>query len=108
MTVYDKEVLVAAIEQWGNDKQTDQLIEEMGELIQEIIHCRRAGTAYKSPNLIEEIADVSICLEQLKIIVDSNFLEGYFDEHLQAFVDRKLARLQSRIDMATKHSEVDR
>ena len=100
MTCFDTVLLGDAIDHWGEDKQTDQLIEEMSELIQAIIHCRRSGGPYKSSNLIEELADVSICLEQLKIIAGRNFVEGYFDELLQDVVDSKSRRLQSRLDMS--------
>ena len=53
-----------AIMKYGCDKQTDVAIEEMAELTQSLIHNRRGRPA----NIPEEIADVEIMLEQLKII----------------------------------------
>lgn len=48
----------------GAKAQTDVAIEEMAELTQALIHNRRGRPA----NIAEEIADVEIMLEQLKII----------------------------------------
>lgn len=48
----------------GADAQTDVAIEEMAELTQALIHNRRG----RPTNIAEEIADVEIMLEQLKII----------------------------------------
>ena len=56
--------LQAAIDAYGTDNQTDVAIEEMAELTQALIHNRRGRPA----NIAEEIADVEIMLEQLKII----------------------------------------
>lgn len=57
-------VLTAAVLSYGRDAQTDVAIEEMAELTQALIHNRRGRPA----NIAEEIADVEIMLEQLKII----------------------------------------
>ena len=60
----EKSYLQAAIDTYGTDNQTDVAIEEMAELTQALIHNRRGRPA----NIPEEIADVEIMLEQLKII----------------------------------------
>lgn len=62
----EKSCLQAAIDTYGTDNQTDVAIEEMAELTQALIHNRRGRPA----NIPEEIADVEIMLEQLKIIHD--------------------------------------
>jgi len=54
-----------AWEHWGPDAQTDVLIEEMSELTKSLIKARRRGVEF-SPQVIEEIVDVQICLDQLK------------------------------------------
>lgn len=53
-----------AIEMYGKNNQVDVAIEEMAELTQALIHNRRG----RPSNIPEEIADVEIMLEQLKII----------------------------------------
>ena len=58
------EILTAAIEKYGEKAQEEVAIEEMSELIQAICHKHRG----REHNIAEEIADVEIMLEQLKII----------------------------------------
>lgn len=58
------EVLKKAISLYGDEAQENQCIEEMAELIQAINKKHRG----KAHNIPEEIADVEIMLEQLKII----------------------------------------
>lgn len=60
----DLEIMVAAIRTYGEDAQEKVAIEEMAELIQAILHKHRG----RPHNIAEEIADVEIMLEQLKII----------------------------------------
>lgn len=64
MTEY--EILTTAIRTFGDDAQERQAIEECSELIQAICHKQRG----REHNIAEEIADVEIMLEQLKIIND--------------------------------------
>ena len=61
-TIYKK-----AIETYGEIPQIDVAIEEMAELTQALSKYKRG----KQHNVEEEIADVSIMLEQLKIIFDN-------------------------------------
>lgn len=49
---------------WGSAAQVDMAIEEMAELTHALIKARRKGEIF-TPEVIEEIADVSICIEQL-------------------------------------------
>ena len=58
------EILTAAIRTFGEKAQEDVAIEECSELIQAISHKHRG----REHNIAEEIADVEIMLEQLKII----------------------------------------
>ena len=60
----DVEIIEAAIRVYGAREQEDMAVEECAELIQAINHKHRG----RSHNIAEEIADVEICLEQLKII----------------------------------------
>jgi NTP pyrophosphatase (non-canonical NTP hydrolase) len=58
------EILCAAIRAYGEKAQEEVAIEECAELIQAISHKHRG----REHNISEEIADVEIMLEQLKII----------------------------------------
>lgn len=60
----DKEIFKSAIGVFGAFEQERMSIEECSELIQAISHKHRG----RPHNIAEEIADVEIVLEQLKII----------------------------------------
>ena len=60
----EKEIFIDAIRVFGEKEQEEVAIEEMAELIQAITHKHRG----REHNIAEEIADVEIMLEQLKII----------------------------------------
>ena len=60
----EKEIFNAAIRVFGGSAQEEVAIEEMAELIQAITHKHRG----REHNIAEEVADVEIMLEQLKII----------------------------------------
>lgn len=62
----EHEVLKAAIDRYGAKAQEGVAMEECAELIQAISHKHRG----RQHNIAEEIADVEIMLEQLKIIND--------------------------------------
>jgi NTP pyrophosphatase (non-canonical NTP hydrolase) len=62
----EKEILITAIRTFGETAQEGVAIEELAELIQAISHKHRG----RRNNIAEEIADVEIMLEQLKIIND--------------------------------------
>jgi hypothetical protein len=65
----DREQLYNTVwKHWGADAQTDQLIEEMSELIHALITARRNNTFYTYA-VSEEMADVSICLEQFEVMM---------------------------------------
>lgn len=79
-----------ALRKWGVDAQVMMAVEEMSELTKEICKIFRGkGTL---DNLADEIADVLITLEQLKLIYD---LGDIVDEHMAA----KIHRLQDRLGM---------
>lgn len=81
MTKY--EILTSAIELYGEKAQEEVAIEELSELIQAICHKHRG----REHNIVEEIADVEIMLEQLKIINDCSI-------QVDGFVAEKLLRLE--------------
>lgn len=70
METRDYEVLRNAIRTFGNDSQIDMLIEEMSELTKALLKARRSGRKdYHMPQVLEELTDVEICLDQLRLIL---------------------------------------
>lgn len=87
---YDEraEVYMNAIEKWGADMQLTIAVEEMAELAKEICKAKRGKT--DSRHIAEEIADVTIMMEQLRLIFVIN--EEVCDE-----MDAKIRRLRLRL-----------
>lgn len=78
-----------AIVKYGMKTQLTVVIEEMAELQKEISkHIRGIG---EKANLIEEIADVEIMLEQLKMMYCIN------DFDVESIKDLKIDRLEKRL-----------
>ena len=83
------------LSQFGNTMQTIVAIEEMSEL-QKALAKYLCGLQYHDygdvlANIREEIADVQIMLDQLKLVFDSdNTVEQIIDEKLQRTIDRYL------------------
>ena len=95
MTYEERRVVYeAAIEHFGEDVQIWVTLEEMSELVKAL------AKLYRSPSwapmeplitaLVDELADVTIMMEQLRIIYDLN-------EAVKDRMDFKLDRLQQRI-----------
>lgn len=82
------EVLQAAIEKYGAQAQVVVALEEMAELQQALTKFLRGNPDQK--NINEEMADVSIMLEQLKLIFNNRAAVTHW-EH------KKLTRLEQRL-----------
>ena len=89
-----KEIECRAINTYGEQPQVDMTIEEMSELTKAILKYRRAENKnkneaeYLEDDIIEEIADVQIMLDQMRIIFgDTSSQEEY-----------KLNRLWARME----------
>ncbi len=91
-----KEILERAIHTYGQHAQVDMCLEEMAELAKALLKMRRSGgdIADKLDNIREEIADVQIMIDQMRMI--------YGDEAVERVERDKLTRLENRIA-----SEVD-
>ena len=87
----EKAVLRAAVEKWGKEAQTKMVLEEMSELQKEI--CKNWRGQNNEDSIAEEIADVEIVLEQLKIIFGC---AGKVHAHRI----RKMKRLKERLQAA--------
>ena len=93
---------------YGYESQSRQLIEEMAELTQALNKLWRAEQGYINEyydgykkgaavkicreSVIEETADVMICLEELKYIL------GVSDEEIKQYIDVKLNRQVERME----------
>lgn len=86
-----EKILVKAIAKYG-EKQLDMVQEECAELIQAISKWKRYNNTKAKLNIIEEVADVTIMLEQLKIMF------GITEEILQDEIDCKIDRLEKRME----------
>ena len=83
-----KKVYQAALRKWGVDLQTMMAVEEMSELTKEICKIKRGKMDLDA--LADEIADVTIMLEQLREIYGLN--DAVCDH-----MDANILRLQSRV-----------
>lgn len=94
MTIDEKETLCHAIWVYGEKAQKLMAIEEMSELTKEI--CKDFRGKLDETHVAEEIADVEIMLEQLKIIYAR--LDGNFWESISEFKRYKIERLKKRLE----------
>lgn len=77
-----------ALEAWGPEAQTKMAVEEMSELTKEICKIWRGKIDREA--LADEIADVTIMLEQLRLIYNVN-------DAVCAHMDKKIQRLKGRL-----------
>ena len=87
------EILQEAIKKYGVNNQCDVCIEEMSELTKELLKLRRestqAGFQKRRENIKEEIADVQIMLDQMRIIFgDTSEQEGFKVNRLRERLER--------------------
>ena len=85
------------IDKYGENYCTRIAMEECAELIQAINKMSRLNRGYKDynsakDNLTEEMADVLICMEQLKMIYD------VADEDIQLWVNHNYKRALKRLE----------
>lgn len=66
--VNKNEVYRKALEAWGPEKQITMVFEEMSELQKEL--CKSLRGEKVTGNIAEEIADVEVMLEQMKLLYD--------------------------------------
>jgi hypothetical protein len=92
-----KEILEKAIETYGADKQMNMCIEEMSELTKAICKIKRelsSGDGFTKVetlnNMYEEIADVTITLEQLKMMFTCK-------EEVKEQMAYKMSRLEKKL-----------
>ena len=79
-----------AIERFGPPNQMIKAIEEMSELTKVLAKILVMGGEVSLDELIEEVADVTIMMEQLKLIYD-------IDDEVCEMMDSKIRRLEGRV-----------
>jgi len=63
----EKSIYERAIEKWGIETQIKMCIEELSELIQVLIKYGRKINGSNRNDIAEEIADVELMIEQMKV-----------------------------------------
>lgn len=91
MTEYinETEVLQRALDTYGSTLQIAMVFEEMSELQKEL--CKYLRGKYSPENIAEEIADVEIMLEQMKMLFCCA-------DDVRDVRRRKVERLKERLD----------
>lgn len=88
------QILSAAIELWGVEMQKIIAMEECGELIQAL--CKDLRGNSNMNNIVEEIADVKICIDSLELIymdADTTFVD-----RVKMQKQRKMSRVETWIE----------
>ena len=85
---YREIVYRKALERYGKTNQIAKAIEELSELQKEL--CKVLIGEMDLLNVIEEIADVEIMMEQMRLIFNSNI-------DIERVKDRKVERLERRM-----------
>lgn len=83
-------IIVESIQHYGKNNQSTVCMEECAELIQAISKAKR-GKINRN-NMIEEIADVLICIEMLKQMYMIS------DEKINKWIEKKQAREAERME----------
>lgn len=88
-----RDIMLRAIHHYGEAAQIDMAVEEMAELTKALCKIKRAQAGCEVTaaigNVIEEMADVQIMLDQLRII---------FHRSTEEVEEAKLERLKNRLD----------
>lgn len=90
--ISDAEVLQRALDTYGSALQIMMVFEEMSELQKEL--CKYLRGKYSPTNIAEEIADVEIMLEQMKMLFRCA-------DDVRDVRRRKVERLKERLDNGT-------
>lgn len=88
MTIFERTVFQEAIEKYGEKSQITMVFEEMSELQKEL--CKALRGTPNIDHIAEEMADVEIMLEQMKILFDC-------ENAVKAWHEAKTVRLEERV-----------
>ena len=84
-----EKVYMAALETYGEEAQIIMVFEEKAELQKEL--CKYLRGERNITNIAEEIADVEITLEQMKLLFE---IDGLVDDFKSIKIDRLKERLK--------------
>jgi hypothetical protein len=84
-----KDILQRCVDKWGFQMQLDIVVEELSELIKEICKARRGND--NRFEMIDEIADVTIMIEQAKLLFEIT------ENELQDRIKFKVNRIEERL-----------
>lgn len=91
MTKEEKKIFQDALRVFGGRNQITVALEEMSELQKELCKYLRSDSSFSTVNIAEEIADVGIMLDQMKI-------EFQVEDAVEEQRAYKVRRLRERID----------
>ena len=91
-----REKLLFIINTYGTRSQEDIAIEELSELQKAILKHRRNSSKESRKEIIDEIADVSVMLEQFKIIYSCN---KEVDERVDYKIERQIKRIKKKYNI---------
>ena len=91
----EENIFKLSVEKWGEEAQYNQMTEECAELIVAINKYKRFcdGERHQTEeevmfNLLEEIADVKICVQQLEYILGADKVEKVYNQKMQKFLNQ--------------------
>ena len=89
----EENIFRLAVEKWGEEAQYNQMVEECAELIVAINKYKRFLDGERKQteeevmfNLLEEIADVKICIQQLEYIIGKDKIDEVYKLKMQKFL----------------------
>ena len=92
----EKQKLLFFNNSYGTKSQEDVAIEEMAELQKAILKHRRYTGDETRAEIIDEIADVEIMIEQLKIIISC---KKEVESRIDYKIDRQIKRILKKYDL---------
>lgn len=101
-----EQMYAAAWKHWGTSKQMDKCAEENAELIQAILHTRCEGGMF-SYSVYEELADVIVSVEQVKLKLQSipSSDGGVLWDNVLKIKEEKLKRMEERLIKSMEENE---
>ena len=92
----ERNELLFIINTYGTRAQQDIAIEELAELQKAILKHRRYGSKETEQEIIDEIADVQIMIEQLKIIYSCH---SDVEKRVEYKIDREINRIKNKYNI---------
>lgn len=89
----ERDIFTAALNIYGGEAQAKMLLEEMAELQKEI--CKYWRGKHNLEEIADEMADVEIMLDQMKLLFQNG---GLVQQHREYKVDRLLERLAKHVE----------